>query len=51
MVALGEEGAESRRGLRHGVGRGDAHDIEALGLGLGEQEGFRLYGVQKSRSA
>jgi hypothetical protein len=50
-MAVAEERAEARGRLRRGVGRGDAHHVEALGAGLGQQEGFRLVGVQKSRSA
>jgi hypothetical protein len=50
-MAVAQEFAQSRPCVRHGIGRGDAHDVEALGAGFGEKEGFRLPGVQKSRSA
>jgi hypothetical protein len=46
VEAVGEEGGEAGRGLRHRIRTGDADDVEALGRGLGEKE-F----LQKSRLA
>ena len=53
MVTLGEEGSEMRGGFGNRVRRGNADNVEALALAIGDQEGFRLVWIldQKSRSA
>jgi hypothetical protein len=51
VMTLVEEDPEARRRLGERVGRSDADDVESLGARLAEKEGFRLLGVQKSRSA
>jgi hypothetical protein len=53
VAAGGEEFAEARRGFSHRIGRGNADDVEAVALAVGDDPGFRLVGVfdQKSRSA
>ena len=52
MQAFGEEAFEPRFGFRHGVGLGDAGDVEAARARFIDQRGFDLFGIgQKSRSA
>jgi hypothetical protein len=52
VTALGEEAEKTRRGLCDRVGGGDADNVEAFRVSLGDQPGLQLSGiVQKSRSA
>ena len=52
MRAVGEKTLEPRFGFRHGVGRGDAGNVEAARMRVLDQRGFDLRRiVQKSRLA
>jgi len=53
VTTRGEELGEAGGGLGDRVRRGDADDVEAFALAIGNQEGFGRAGVldQKSRSA
>jgi hypothetical protein len=52
MRAVGEKTFKPRFGIRHGIGLGDAGDVEAARLRVRDQRGFdfKLI-VQKSRLA
>jgi hypothetical protein len=51
-MAVGEEPPEPRRCLGHGIGRGDAHDVEALGERADEERLLMFFRVRReSRTA